>query len=373
MLRRLLKFFRTRRAGTWAHTPIISIELKQAALLHNVQELQKLAPELTIAPVLKSNAYGHGLTHIAEILDQEPSIPFFCIDSYYEAQLLRNHGVRKPLLIVGYSPTATILKNALPHISFVIGSLTQLEELWKGRSHALLHVKFDTGMHRQGIVFEERDEAHAFLTKLNIQGILSHLADAETPGSKITNAQIQKWNTIAEQFDVPYKHLSNSAGLAHTDRIHATTFRVGKALYGFNPGNLNRELKPVLSLHSTITELRTVTAGEAVGYNGTFITTRATRIATIPVGYFEGLDKRLRNRGYVKIGEQFAPLIGKVSMNISLVDVTDLPEVTVGTRTTLISDRAEDLNSIKTIAQTCETIPSDILVHIPAHLRRTVV
>lgn len=360
--------------------PVVTVAVSKSAILHNLRVLRSLAPAWQIAPVLKSNAYGHGLELVAEILQSEPAIPFFCVDSYFEAERLYRAGIVNPVLIIGHTPTTTIQKNRRKTMSFVVSSLEQLKALAEGRKSQTIHLKFDTGMHRQGIPYAELSETISLLrksTNLTIAGVLSHFAAADIPGSPLTKKQIERWNYLAERLQKEFSaircyHIANSAGFAYAKDVVANLGRPGLALYGINPGNLPVNLQPALSLHSIISEVRTIEAGEGVGYNQIFTAVRTTTVATVPAGYAEGVDRRLSSRGTFLVAGHPAPVIGRVSMDIATCDVTDIPAAQIGTPVTLVSSRPADPNSIETIAKLCGTIPYELLVHIPAHLRRII-
>ena len=359
---------------------LITIEISRDALLNNLHNLQKLAPHWQLAPVLKSNAYGHGSNLIADILKKEDHLPFFCIDSYFEAEQLKHHSLNKPLLILGYTPTTLIVKNKLKNLQFVVGSLEQLKILVDKKIKQTIQIKFDTGMHRQGIPYNFLIEVLEILQKnttLKISGVLSHLSDAENSNSEITKKQITNWNELAKKMQeifptIKYYHLTNSAGLAFSQNIVANVGRSGLALYGINPGNLPINLHPILKMKSIINEVRMIERGETVGYNGTFVAQKQTKIATVPVGYFEGVDRRLANQGFFLINGKPSPLVGKISMNISTCDISEIKEAIVGMSVNIISDKTADPNSLENIAKICGTIPYEILVHLPSHLRRVV-
>jgi alanine racemase len=236
-------------------------------------------------------------------------------------------------------------------------------------------------MHRQGIPYTEIDAVIRLMHRAapnQIEGVFSHFADADVMDSVLTAQQIARWNELAHrlQRDVPtirYYHMANSSGFRYADTIIANVGRSGNMLYGTNPGHLPIALRPVLKMTSIISDIRTIEAGESVGYNGTFVAEHRMRIATIPAGYYEGITRRLSNKGSYIIEGRRAPIIGRVSMNISSCDVTDIPHAQIGSLVTLISNRTEDQNSVVNIAQMCDTIPYDILVHIPAHLHRVLV
>lgn len=369
----MLNYIRKLRRSLRVHKPVITIEVNRNAILKNLKLMQSLAPNWEIAPVLKSNAYGHDLVLVAEILKDE-HVPFFCVDSYPEAERIRKAGIKKSILIMGHSPAETIERNRLKNISFVVFSLEQLRNLKRGN----VHVKFDTGMHRQGVLFSDIDKVLDILKKRNIkiEGVMSHFAESEKPDSKLTQLQLERWNKIVEKFQedfpVKYYHCANSGGFGYADKINANVGRSGIALYGINPGNLDVKLQPALKMKSIVSEIREIEVGESVGYGGTFIAERKSKIATVPLGFFEGLNRKLSGKGIFTINNQVAPLVGRVSMNISSCDITDL-EVNLGDVVTAISDNPEDKNSVENIAKISETLPYEILVNIPPHLRRVLI
>lgn len=381
MFRTILSSIREWQNRYTAHTSLITVEVSRSALLQNLSSIKSSAPRLQLAPALKSNAYGHGLVLVARLLEKEKSVEFFCIDSYFEATLLRHAGIRIPLLIMGYTSTATIQKNRLKHISFVVGSLDECRKLAQRRVRASIHLKFDTGMHRQGIMLEDRHHVIELLKEspqLHVDGVMSHFADAENQNSELTLHQIRVWNGIVTFFQesaltIRYYHIANSAGFGSASEILGNIGRPGLALYGINPGNLNISLVPALRMRSQVASIRTVPKGESVGYNAMFVAERVSRIAVVPAGYFEGIDRRLSNQGVFLVCGNKAPIAGRVSMNMSSCDVSDIPTVTAGSEVLLISHRSEDKNSIMNIALTCQTIPYEIAVHIPAHLYRVLV
>jgi alanine racemase len=319
---------------------------------------------------------------VAQIFDKE-NVPFFVVDSLYEAQLLRNEKIKTPLLIVGYTFTKNLLSCRFKDCSFTIGDLEQLAELEKVlKSPKTFHLKIDTGMHRQGIELNQIGQAIALIKRnchLRLEGICSHLADADNASSIFTLRQIKIWNSLVALFqkDFPklrFFHIAATAGIRFADQTSANMARLGLGLYGINPSPFVKlNLKPALAMRSIISGVKSLKPGEAVGYGLSFVAKEKMKLAVIPVGYFEGVDWRLSNRGYFKIGEEFCPIIGRVSMNISTIDVSNIREVKINAPVTVISNNPLDPNSIENIAKLCMTIPYEILVHIPQHLRRVIV
>jgi alanine racemase len=197
--------------------PLITISISKGALLGNLEQFRKMTPHDSIAPVLKSNAYGHGIALVAKTLEKNiantagaGNIPFFVIDSYFEAAALRNEGVRTPLLIIGYTSPEIILKNKLAEVICTVTSLDTLKKLSSSGTRVRIQLKIDTGMHRQGILVSEVEEAIACIKNagtLILEGISSHLPDADGADASFTRGQIQKWNGIVKIFraEFPFK------------------------------------------------------------------------------------------------------------------------------------------------------------------------
>ncbi|MFA5838544.1 MAG: alanine racemase [Candidatus Paceibacterota bacterium] len=393
------KLFRKIRQKRFNYKSLIDVLIYKDNLLNNLNEFKKLNSNVDIAPVLKSNAYGHGLIEIAKILDpirnktqtqvsaisngaSPQNIPFLIVDSYYEAMILRNEEIKSKILIIGYSLEENILNSKLKNVAFTIGSLEQLENLSKNlKTKTKFHIKFDTGMHRNGFLISEIEMAIEIIKSnqnIFIEGICSHFADADGDDSGYTIDQIEKWNEIVkiwkENFsETIYYHISATAGSMFSGSINANAMRLGIGLYGINVSLDDRlNLKPVLEMKSVISSIKEIKKGNKVGYNTTFTAEKDMKIANIPVGYYEGVDRRLSNNGFLKIKNKFCPIIGIVSMNITTIDVTDTEQVKIGDEVVIISSNSNDENSVTKIAKKCNTIPYEILVHIPERLKRIV-
>lgn len=396
LFRPILKAVRTRRHR---YTPLVEVAIFKKHLLHNL-EAYRVASRLPVAPVLKSNAYGHGLVEVATILANGPvPVPFMVVDSYHEALILRNEGIATPLLIIGFSANENIVRNRLKHVAFTISSMEQLRALAPTLARpTALHIKIDTGMHRQGIHPKELDEALTLTCEtkdedgrqlLRLEGICSHLADGDNDDTDFTKKQIVLWNSLVTSVKEKQKaspsafvhlthfHLSASSGLFHAGAIQANVMRLGLGLYGV-PANAPRDarlgLKPVLEMTSLLSSVKKVPRGALIGYNNTFEAPKDMTIATIPAGYNEGVDRRLSNEGTVKVAQFVCRIIGRVSMNITTIDVSHLPAhlMKIGTPVTLISADPRDTNSISQMAERANASPYELLVHIPEGLRRVV-
>lgn len=387
------------RRGNNSYSPLISVEISKENLLHNLNQYRTLAPKGNIAPVLKSNAYGHGLLEVAAILEkygdlgkmsgQKGSavhIPFFVVDSYYEAFLLRKARIKTPILVIGFTRPEVILASRLSSTSFTITSIDQLRGIDDTKHRLSIHLKIDTGMRRQGIMQDEVATALEIMEEnkfIELTGICSHFSDADNDDPSFTEGQISSWNRIVIQCknfwpDIKHIHISNTDGHKFSPDTEANLSRLGIGLYGLSQ-NLERspklDLLPVLQMKSIITGVKKLQRNESVGYSNTFKAEKEMLVATIPVGYFEGIDRRLSNIGTILVGADRipCPIIGRVSMNITSIDITNVPEAKLGTEVIVISNVAGDQNSISMMARKCNTITYDIAVHIPEHLKRKIV
>ncbi|OGN03780.1 MAG: alanine racemase [Candidatus Yanofskybacteria bacterium RIFCSPHIGHO2_01_FULL_43_42] len=360
----------------------MEVRISKNNLAGNLKEYQRQYPKFSFAPVLKSNAYGHGLTLVAQILDKE-NIAFFVVDSLYEAMILRNEGVKSEILVIGYVSAENIKSTKISNTAFTITSIEQLQELARTITMRVkIHLKVDTGMHRQGVLPNQTEEAIKIIKAnkhIELEGVCSHLADADGSDKGFTESQIQRWEQAADLIKsnfsiIKYFHLANTAGTFYSDRGCCNVVRLGIGLYGVNSSPFSKlHLRPVLQMQTIISSIKAIPAGEFVGYNITYQAEGPIKVATVPVGYFEGVDRRLSNCGFFKIGNNYCPIVGRVSMNTTSVDITSLPDPRLGDPVIIISNNADDKNSVENTAKIAHTISWEILVHIPQHLRRIVV
>lgn len=368
------------------YAPLVTLSVSRSRLLHNIAEFQRLSGGMAIAPVLKSNAYGHGLIDVAGALAKVPGIPFFIVDSYFEAVALRAKHFKEPILIVGYTRPETIVDSGLKRCAFTVTSMETLVELAHALSCLPIHLKIDTGMRRQGILAEEVPDAIRILREnkhISLEGIATHLSDTDNADSSFTEDQILRWNAVVKQFKtvfptLKYIHATATDGARFSKHVDGNVIRLGIGLYGLRDhahAVPNVDLQPILEMKTILTGVKKLRAGETVGYGNTFKAEKDMTIATIPVGYYEGVDRRLSNKGSVQVGPVAVPcpIIGRVSMNITVIDVSAVPQAEIGTAVCVMSREEKDPNSIQAMARCAGTIAYEIAVHLPAHLKRTVI
>lgn len=308
------------------------IELNKTALEHNVLQYKHWLPEkTTIAPVIKANAYGHGLTQIGALHDKNPNVSRLCVASSSEGVTLRQAEIQKPILILGFIDSG--IQSVIDYnLDVVVGDVTTIQSLDQAAKNSNniinVHLKIDTGLSRLGVLPNQVTYFKALIARcknLNLQGICSHLIEASNKES--VHAQE---NIFKEFFDDQVQiHSTNSHGSLHAQFLYDFV-RIGAGLYGYLPEAdpmLQAQLHPVLSLKTRVIALKNIPAGTTVGYGRTYTAARATKLAVLGMGYFEGINPDLANTGKVLIHGQFAPIVGRIMMNYFTVDVTDLPLV----------------------------------------------
>lgn len=307
-----------------------------------------------IMAVVKCDGYGHGSIPIARATEAMDTVGGFATATAEEALELRRAGIRKPILILGYTfPYAyeELIGQEVRITVFREDTLGQLEEAAKNAGRkALLHVKVDTGMGRIGI--PPREEKLAFLRRiadseyLELEGIFTHFARADE--SDISSAleqlaRFQRFTALAETDlgrRIPCRHASNSAAIVRMKEAHLDLVRAGIILYGLYPSEeMAKEaawLRPALSLHSHLVYVKEVEPGQSISYGGTFTASKRMRVGTVPVGYGDGYPRSLSGRGSVLIRGKRVPILGRVCMDQFMVDLSELPQVTEGEQVVLL-------------------------------------
>ena len=330
------------------------------AVLFNFEQMSKNIPAGTkIMSVVKTDAYGHGAVPLATLVEPLEYLWGFATATVDEAVELRQAGIQKPILVLGYSFQECyeqIVAYDIHQTVFTYESAQALsKEAVRQNKKALIHIKLDTGMGRIG--YQDAESAVQDLKKIKelpmieIEGVFTHFANADTEDKTFTMKQIEKFEEIVgamEEAGISFKlkHCSNSAGIIELSNHKFNLVRAGIISFGMWPSNEVKKdvvlLKPILSLKSHVVYVKEVPAGTPVSYGSTWTATEKRRIATIPVGYGDGYPRSLSNKGYVLIKGCKVPIVGRVCMDQLMVDVTDVPEeVKRGDRVTLIGQEGE--------------------------------
>ncbi len=362
------------------------IKIKRQALIDNYQALSEFAAPAQIAPVLKSNAYGHGLNLTAAVYDQlQP--PLMIVDSLYEAYELYKLKISTPILIIGYTDPRNYQIKALP-FHFTVFDLETARVLNQAQPGCKIHFFVDTGMNREGVPLADWSTFLDKILKLKnikIAGLASHLADADNPDSaEFSKKQLKNYQQAlkimrAKGIEPRYRHLAASAGSFQLKELKElqsfNLIRVGLAGYGLNPLEqpLPLKLKPALNFQTTITQIKKLKINETVSYNRTFRANKVMTIGILTAGYQDGVDRRLSNRGWVKVADQFCRILGRVCMNLTVIDLSSVKKPQVGQKAEIFSDQAAAKNSIVQQAKTAKTIPYVLLTGLDASTKRELV
>ena len=380
-------------------------EVSASALTHNLRAIrdfvnpadeQRKTPRLVLS-IVKGNGYGHGGPQVAQILEKAGS-DWFGVTSASEGIEVRKAGIRQPILVLtSFWPgeEENLLKHNLTpviHRCDQLAPLDQAASKSRSRTPFSFHLKMDTGMNRLGIAPSDVDCFAGQLAKcrhLQLGGVLTHFASSE---AFAPSAQGQQTREQEEHFFVALErlralgvdpgivHLANSAAIAVRPETWADMVRPGVILYGYHPGYDPPErrseaekklpLKPVMSLRTRIISLRRVPAGASVGYGGKFVTERPSVIGVLAAGYGDGVHRSLGNRGCVLVRGELAPIVGIVSMDVTMIDVTDVPGVELGDVVTIYGVDGEHVHPASQVARGIGTVTSDLLCAVSARVPR---
>lgn len=338
----------------WAAVDLDAVKYNMVHMKENIRE------ETKIIAVVKTDGYGHGAVPIAHEIEDMPFLHGFAVATVEEALILRGSGIRKPVLVLGYTFPYCYEKMAREEIRPAVFRDDMLEELGKAGTACgrpvKIHIKVDTGMSRIGIRPDE--SGLAFVKKcaetpgIEIEGLFTHFAKADEADKASARKQLETFLAFAGQIEerlgirIPVRHCSNSAGIVELKEANLDVVRAGITLYGLWPScEVKKDivsLHPVLSLKSRIVYIKELEAGMAVSYGGTFIAKEPMQVATIPVGYGDGYPRSLSNKGHVLIHGKKAPILGRVCMDQFMVDVTGIPEAAHGDEVTLIGCDGEE-------------------------------
>lgn len=313
-----------------------------------------------IMAVIKADGYGHGAVRIAEKLVNLPYLFGFAVATAEEAFELRDAGITKPILILGYTFSEDYEKLIQLDVRMAVFTDEMLTEISAAASKvnkkAIVHVKLDTGMSRIGI--NPDDKGFDFVKKVyecdnvNLEGMFTHLARADELDKTKANQQIQKYINFADRLEnagvnIPIKHVSNSASILELNDANFDMVRAGITLYGLWPSNeVSKDiipLYPMMKLVSHISYIKDLDAGREISYGGTYVTSEKRRIATVPCGYADGIPRGLSNKGYVLIHGEKAPIVGRVCMDQFMVDVTDIPDSKVRDEVVIIGKQGNNV------------------------------
>lgn len=335
-------------------------EVDLDAIRGNMENMKaNIASNTKIIGVIKTDGYGHGAVPIARELESLEYLYGFAVATAEEACILRDAGIKKPILILGYIfpySYEKIIENDIRITVFRYDTLKELSNtsaLLKKKGinkHAKVHIKVDTGMSRIGV--RPDTDGLCFVEKaletegIEVEGIFTHFARADEADKSSANRQLTLFGHFLDRIkektgrQIPIRHCSNSAGILELPQANMDMVRAGITLYGLWPSNQVRKdivmLTPVLSLYSTIVYIKEIEAGTGVSYGSTFVSEKRMRIATVPIGYGDGYPRGLSGKGFVLVRGKKAPILGRICMDQFMIDVTHIPEALEGDKVTLI-------------------------------------
>ncbi|MDZ7581185.1 MAG: alanine racemase [Deltaproteobacteria bacterium] len=380
-------------------TPLIWAEIDLDAVAANVRELRRITrPAARLLVAVKANAYGHGLVEIACHALQHGA-DTLGVARLPEALALRDAGIDAPVLIFGYTPPtdveALVRHDLVQTVYRPEAARAYAERIGKSGARLKVHLKVDTGMGRLGILPDARryvapgmdisDHAVrevldiAGLTELTLEGIFTHFASSDSADKRFAEEQFGTFMAFLEQLkrsglEFEVRHAANSGAIIDMPHTHLDMVRAGVALYGLYPSaevdKSKIDLTPVMTLKARIVHLKQVPAGFPVSYGMTHTTPAPTVIATVPVGYADGFNRRLSNRGHMLVRGQKAPIVGRVCMDLTMIDVGHIPGVALEDEVVILGRQAGEAITAEDIADLLDTINYEITSAITARVPR---
>lgn len=366
------------------------VEISRSALVNNLRLYRIIIGKKTkIMAIVKSNAYGHGMAEVAKAVEKK--VDWFGVVNVDEALALRKNEIKKPILVLSYYDKKKIKEAIRKNISLVVYDLAQAKEIsWvakKIRKQAKIHLKVDTGASRLGVLsnkFVQFARAIRKIPNLSIEGIFSHFAASEE-NQKYTEKQLEKFNRLQDELEklgikIPLKHFACSAATLVKKESHFNLVRLGLSLYGLWPSPETKkmilkkypwfQLKPALAWKTKVIQVKELPKNTYVGYGCTYRTKKKTKIAILPVGYFEGYDRHLGNQGEVIIRGKKCGVIGRICMNLTIVDVTGVKQVKAGDEAVLLGRVGRLEVTADDLARKVGTINYEIVTRIDPNLER---
>ena len=356
---------------TWA-------EIDLDTLKNNINIIKSVSKEKEIFAVVKANAYGHGDTHCAAALNK-CGIRHFAVSNLWEAQGLTEGGIKGDILIFGYCDITLIFENLDKGYIFTVGDTDYAKQL---SDEAIrrgcvvpVHIKFDTGMSRVGISTEQEADLILSLKGLDCRAAYTHFAVADSLDDdciSFTKAQYEKLYAICRERGLKM-HSQNSGGILYHSEYEGDFVRAGIIMYGHKPDHsspLPDGIRPILQLKTVVSQLKTIEAGTTVSYGRTFTAQRKTKLALISCGYADGFNRRLSGQWSCRINGYEAPVCGRICMDQTLLDVTDIPDISIGNEVTVYSNELQGGCSIEHAADIIGTINYELLCAVGTRVPR---
>jgi alanine racemase len=371
------------------------VEINKNNLLHNLKQFRKLVgDDVKIMAVVKANAYGHGLIEVASTISDK--VDWFGVDSLAEALKLREIGIKKPILILGYTELADLREAVKNNISLTVYNKETIKKLGKipiqnPNLNPKIHIKVETGTSRQGVLEKDIQDFMETIKKfpsIQIEGLSTHFANIEdTTDSSFAMKQLATFSRVASTLEkngvlVPPKHTACSAATILFPETRFEMVRLGISMYGLwssketkavaKNKNLELDLKPALTWKTIVAQIKNLPADTSVGYGLTERVSRDSKIAVLPIGYWDGYDRKLSSVGNVLIHGKRCKVLGRVCMNMIVVDATDLEKIELEDEVVLLGRQGKDEITAEEIAQKIGTINYEVVTRINPLISRLI-
>lgn len=370
---------------------LVWVEISKEALAHNIKQFRSYVGDKILCPCVKANAYGHGLVDAAKVF-VENGADWLSVNSLYEASGLRNAGIEVPIYILGYTALQSLKEAVDLDCRQVVYNEETVKALGVIGKPVKIHLKVETGNNRQGILISELADFVKLIKQfpnIELEGLASHFANIEdTTDHSYAEKQLARFNEaykILESMGVAPKirHCANSAATLLFRETHFEMVRPGIACYGMWPSNetylsflkeigSDFSLKPAFAWKSKVAQIKEIATGEYIGYGCTFKTSHPTRLAIIPVGYYDGYDRSL-NGAYVLINGRIAPVRGRVCMNIIMVEVTDIPDAKLENEVVLLGKNCDEEITAEQFGSWAGTINYEVTTRVNERIPRIIV
>lgn len=378
---------------------LIWSEIDLNAVSHNVRELRRItSPDSRLMAVVKADGYGHGAVEVG-LAALKNGADYLGVARMDEGLHLRRAGITAPILILGYTPpelSPTLVAHRLTQTVYTFEAAEALSEAAASlQTRASVHIKVDTGMGRLGLLPDNPRisllgkhlpgnaqrviESISRLSHVKIEGIFTHFATADSPDKTYTLQQLERFLEFLEKLKIhglefPVRHAANSAALIDLPETHLDMVRAGISLYGLYPSaDVGKErviLAPAMTLKTRVVHIKMVPAGFHVSYGLTYQTHNPTIIATVSAGYADGLNRLLSSRGQMLVRGSRAQIVGRICMDLSLLDVGHIPEICVGDEVVIFGSQGKERISVEEIAQTLNTIHYEVVTSLASRVER---
>lgn len=366
------------------------IEISKSALIHNLKTFRKLVGEdVVLSQAVKGNAYGHDIVEISKILE-ENGINYLCVNALFEAKKLREAGIKTPILILGYTPLSDLEEVVdLKDVEIIAYNIETIKQLGKIGKKVKIHLKIETGSNRQGVLYADIPKFAAEIKKypkIILNGASTHFANIEDRVShQYAMHQLKELKRAIYLLEMEglaphYRHSANSAATLILPESYFNFVRVGIGMYGMWPSkkteiasnktNTDIKLKPVMEWKTVVAQIKKVKKGSLVGYGCTYKASKDCKIAILPIGYYDGFVRLLGNRGSVLIRGKKCPVIGRVCMNIIMVDVTHITDIKLEDEVVLIGKQRDSIITAEEVGELSNTINYEVTTRINERIPR---